>query len=63
MTLNLYPDSNFYKRLTRCGNECHWNEFIDECEAHKIDVPKGCSPIFTSFVLLETIGLGGVLKP
>lgn len=63
MSVNLYPDSNFYKRLTRRGNERHWEEFIDECEAHRLDVPKGCTPIFTSFLLLETIGLGGVLIP
>lgn len=59
----LYPDVNFYKKLTKRGNEHHWDEFIDECEAYKLDVPKGCCPIFTGFLLLETIGLGGVLKP
>jgi|GEM_PF-2378574 len=63
MDLHLYPDSNFFQRLTKRGNEHHWNEFIDACETHKIDLPKGCYPIFTSFLILERIGLGGVLKP
>ena len=63
MSINLYPDSNFFERLTKKGNECHWNEFIDECEAHKIDILQGCDPLFTSFLLLERAGLGGILKP
>lgn len=63
MSINLYPDSNFFERLTKKGNECHWNEFIDECEAHEIDILQGCDPLFTSFLLLERTGLGGVLKP
>ncbi len=62
MPNNFYPDSNFYQRLTKRGNELHWNEFIDECEAHKIDIPQECDPLFTVFLLLERIGLGGVLK-
>ncbi len=45
MSLNFYPDSNFFERLTKLGKEHHWNEFIDECEIHKIEIPKGCNPI------------------
>ena len=63
MVDNFYPDSGFYQRLTKRGNEHHWNEFIDECKAHKISIPEGCDPLFTAFLLLERIGLGGVLKP
>ncbi len=56
-----YFDSNFSGRLTKRDNECCWNEFIDECETHNIDLIKGCDPIFTPFLFLESIGLGGVL--
>jgi len=63
MAGNFYADSSFFQRLTKRGNEHHWNEFIDECEAHKIEIPQGCDPMFTSFLLLERIGLGGVLIP
>ena len=63
MGLNFYPDSNFFERLTKRGKEHHWNEFIDECKIHNIEIPNGYDPIFTSFLLLERLGLGGVLKP
>ena len=59
----LYPDSNFFRRLTRGSNEYPYIEFIDECEIYGINPPKGWDPIFTPFLLLESIGLGGVLKP
>jgi hypothetical protein len=63
MGLNFYLDSNSFERLTKRGNECHWNEFIDECAVLKIDFFKGCNPIFTTFLLLERIGLGEILRP
>lgn len=59
----LYPDSNFFRRLTRGSNEYPYVEFINECELYGINLSKGWDPIFSPFLLLESIGLGGILKP
>lgn len=58
MSIHIYSDSNFFEILSKKSNECHWNEFMDEWEGHKIDILQGCKPLYTSFLLLERTGLG-----